>query len=190
MFVLHQLQQIPVNWNVLRSEFDNSYPKESFDFNDPNNIPVESVLVYCCGILHESKMFCFTLQFAEYCLDLPVDCELQILLSQLDKLVGFLRQPTEQEVVVDLYEQGCEYKIIFSRSSGLIRVAVDSRERQESVKCQVRETELALSVAQLLLSFIRGVSILVPEMLKEAAFETWFTRLMVNTELPVADLSS
>jgi hypothetical protein len=190
MFVLHQHQQIPVNWNVLRSEFDKSFPKESFDFNDPDNVPVESVLVYCCGILHESKMFRFSLRCAEYCLDLPVDCEFQILLSQLDKLVGFLRQPTEQEVVIDLFEQGCEYTIVFSRSRSLIDVAIQSKNCRESARCQLHQAELALSVAQLLLSFIRGVSILVPEMLKEAAFEIWFTRLMVNTELPIVDLSS
>lgn len=180
MFSLIRLMPAQDVKSACESDFDRDYPKESFDVDDPDNSPVESVLCYCCGMIHESGLFGFQLDFGDgERFDLPIKPELSILLAQFDQLVSLLRDDIG-EAEVDFYEQGYEMAIQFSRFENCINVHAQSKVNRRMFQRQVSHEEMSKTVSRFLLEFLSAVGLLTPSILGEPAFEQWFRQMLLR----------
>lgn len=178
-FCLAQTVSDLVSFPLESSEFDKSYPKDSFDTKDPNNCPVESILRYCCGILDESRSFAFSLEGFESTIRLPVCPELSIVLSQLGDVVAPLRGHV-QEASIDLFEQGYEIEVQFRRTEVLHSVSIDAtwKNSHESFRQTTSLTALRAAIARLIVDFTSAVTIVAPSAVKEPAFAEWLGELL------------
>lgn len=175
------IQSTPVLgvFDIGTSDFDKDYPKESFAIDDPDNSPVESVLYYCCGVIHESGCFRFRLDAGVEHIDVPIKPELSILLAQFGKLVSFLRDEV-RETKVDFYEQGYEMEIQLSKYENSVSVLVQYKVDRRTFQRQVSHEEMSASVSRFLLGFLTAVGHLTPTILREPAFERWFSETLLT----------
>ena len=179
MFSLIQLKPASGVFDIGASDFARDYPIEGFDIDDPDNSPVESVLYYCCGVIQESRLFEFCLDAGDEYIDLRIKPELSILLAELSKLISLLRGDI-LEAEVDFYEQAREIIIQFSKSDNSIRIHVESKVDGRTFQRQVSHEEMSASVGRFLLSFLTAVKILTPAILREPAFERWFSEMLLT----------
>jgi hypothetical protein len=180
MFEFRQKTASATTYDIQGSVFDKDYPKESFDLNDPDNSPIESVLYYCCGIVDECGLFYFGLDCFGHQIQLPIKPELSILLGQIDELISFLRSNSKECSTVDFFEQGYEIKLLFTRAGNNVDVRIELKNNNRLIQGQLEQGMLSVSICRLLLTFIHAVGMLIPSVLNEPAFVKWFTRIVTT----------
>jgi hypothetical protein len=183
MFELTRTEKPLTTWGIDQSEFDKSYPKESFSPEDPDNVPVDSVLLYCCGILHESGLFKFTLDSCGLRTELEIYTEMDILLEQIASLTDFLRSETQDWFSIVFFEQGCEFSINFTRNEGdSVAISIPWKKDQPAFEGRYTISELRSHASRFILSFIHAVSLLIPCALEEWGFREWTSRLIFESQ--------
>lgn len=164
-------------WNAACVEFDEKFREgDPFGEDDPDTYPVKNALLYCCGMIHSSDRYDFSLDVKDIQISLPVRYEMYMLLDQLGSLLSFLRNDRDL-AEIDFFEQGYTFQVYLSRTSNIVDIRV--REPPKIRTVQVDQKEITESISRFLLSFLAAVADVVPSVLKEPAFEKWFMEMFL-----------
>lgn len=168
-------------WNTKCVEYHTKFQEgDPFSDDDPNTYPVKNALLYCCGMIHRSERYDFSLNLKDISIPLPVDCEMYILLNQLDNVLSLLRNERDS-AEIDFFEQGYTFQVCLSRTDNNVQIRVEEPPKIRTV--QVYEGELAESFSRFLLKFLAAVVDVVPSMMKEPAFEKWFREILLRLKI-------
>lgn len=161
-------------WLGYHTEFQEGAP---FSDDDPNTYPVKNALLYCFEMIHRSERYDFSLNLKDISIPLPVNCELYILLNQLENVLSLLRNERDR-AEIDFFEQGYTFHVYLSKTDNNVQIRVEEPPKTRTV--QVYEGELAESFSRFLLEFLAAVVDVVPLMMKEPAFEKWFREILLR----------
>lgn len=180
MFTLVRSCELHTPPNARMFDFDASYPKESFRYDDPENSPMESILYYCSGIINESNMYNFSLNCVGYKKELLIRPELSIVLEQTAQVFHFLRDRSCGNTQIHLFEQACEMLITLERQDDN-RILVTILDKTQLIKTSgiITEQPFTISMCHFVVDFISALSCLIPEVLTEMAFLQWFKSIAI-----------
>lgn len=166
------------SWTPSCVEFDQEWQGEDpFGENDPDTNPVVNLMIYFCGMIHRSERYEFSLNLEDAHKRLPIDCEMLLLLEQLDDVLSFLRHERDLTELV-FCEQEIMFRVYFSRTENAVHVRV----KEPTGECilHVDSGKLARSFSELLLAIFAAITDVVPLTLKQPAFEKWFRKVLLG----------
>jgi hypothetical protein len=177
MFSLQTIKTM-VAKNIEETYFVQTYPKEAFR-QEPGNSPIEAILHYSSGIINVAGNYSFQIDLGEQNIDLSIGVEMCIFMEQVVQIKDFLRESSPEPLLVDFFEQGCRIDIFLTKSDDYIDVFLDHKDLEFTVSERISLEVFKSSFVRFILSFINAVSVLDSSLLKEWAFEEWFSQLLL-----------
>jgi hypothetical protein len=156
------------------------------DCCDPELDDIQSILVEICRALAETESIEFVISgFGRPRWPVDVRTDLPVVLEQLPGMLAFLRLPTNNSFYLDLYEQGIEARLTFTRSDGL--VAIDCTSRTKWTPNPNREvssiSELNLMFVEVAQAFIVKAKQVHPALTQHAWFQQWVHEVLMGGTL-------